>query len=95
MSTPTRQQVINANDSIRRGNARKPTRLPDGEVQFRIPEADWPVLMIIYPDLKHRDASTRMAAWREFAQSAHAEPYLVVRTPNQVRRSDNHRIHSR
>ena len=95
MHTPTRNQVLHANEAITRGNARKPTRLPDGEVQFRIPEADWPVLMKLFPDLKHHDATTRMAAWREFQHSPVAEPYLVVRTPNQVKRSNNHRIISK
>jgi len=85
MTTPNRQQVLNANQAIRRGNARKPARLPDGEVVFRIPEADWPVLMRLFPDLKHKDATMRMSAWREFRQTETAEKYMVVRTPRQVK----------
>ena len=92
MTTPTRNQVLTANESIRRGNASRPRRLPDGEVQMRIPEKDWHALMLIFPNLKHRDAAVRQVAWREFAQSPGAEPYLVVRTPGQVRRSNNNRI---
>ncbi len=92
MTTPTRHQVLNANAAIRRGNARKPTRLPDGEVAFRIPESDWQVLMTTHPDLKHPDADMRMAAWRKFRHSAVAEKYLVVRTPAQVKRGGNKRI---
>lgn len=95
MTTPTRQQVLNANQAITRGNARKPTRLPDGETAFRIPENDWRVLMTTHPDLMHKNADTRMEAWRKFQHSPVAEKYLVVRTPNQVQRSNNHRIHSR
>ena len=87
MTTPTRTQVLNANQAIRRGNARKPTKLPDGEVAFRIPENDWPVLMVLFPELKHHDATTRMAAWNKFRHNPVAEKYLVVRTPNQVKRS--------
>jgi len=87
MTTPTRNQVLAANEAIRRGNARKPTRLPDGEVTFRIPEADWPVLMRTHPDLKHPDPDMRHAAWAKFRASPVGEKYLVVRTPAQVRRS--------
>ncbi len=86
MNTPSRQRVLDANDAIRRGNADKPRRLPDGEVAFRIPEADWGVLMRMYPELNHPDATTRLAAWKKFRHSPLGEPYLVVRTPNQVRR---------
>ena len=95
MTTSTRTEILNANDAIRRGNARKPTRLPDGEVAFRIPEADWPVLMTLFPDLKHTDASMRMAAWNKFKHDPVAEKYLVVRTPNQVKRAGNTRIIAR
>lgn len=95
MYTPTRDQVLQANQAITRGNARKPTRLPDGEVAFRIPEADWAVVMKTHPDLMHHDAAVRMAAWRKFQHSPVGQPYLVVRTPGQVQRSNNHRIHSR
>jgi len=87
MTTATRKQVLNANEAIRRGNAAKPTRLPDGEVTFRIPEDDWPVLMCIYPDLKHPDPDMRHAAWAKFRASPVGEKYLVVRTPAQVQRS--------
>ena len=95
MGTPTRNQVLRANEAITRGNARKPTRLPDGEVAFRIPEEDWRVLMKTHPDLMHHDASVRMEAWRKFQHSPVGAPYLVVRAPNQVKRSNNHRIISR
>lgn len=88
MLSPTRFQVLNANESIRRGNARKPTRLPDGEVAFRIPDADWPVLKRIFPDLAHTDATTRHAAWAKFRRTPVAEKYLVTRTPAQVQRGD-------
>jgi hypothetical protein len=90
-----RHDILKANETIRRGNERKPRRLPDGEVTFRIPDDDWPVLMVLRPDLKHPDAATRMAAWQEFRHSPLAEKYLVVRTPTQVRRSNNHRIITR
>jgi hypothetical protein len=83
MTTPTRQQVLNANAAIRRGNARRPTRLPDGEVTFRIPDADWPVLMIARPDLKHPDNAIRMAAWNDLRHDPLGEKYLVVRTPTK------------
>lgn len=92
MTTPTRNEVLAANEAIRRGNARKPTRLPDGEVAFRIPTDDWPVLMRLFPDLQHPHAETRRTAWVKFRSSAVGEKYLVVRSPAQVRRSNNNRI---
>ena len=95
MPTPTRNQVLTANESIRRGNARKPTRLPDGEVELRIPTDDWHVLMRLFPDLKNTDATVRENAWRKFRHHPVAEKYLVVRPPNQVKRSGNKRIISR
>ena len=91
----TRAEILNANEAIRRGNARKPRKLPDGEVAFRIPEADWPVLMTLFPDLKHPDATMREAAWHKFKHDPVAEKYLVVRTPNQVKRAGNIRIIAR
>lgn len=92
MTTPTRRQVLNANDAMRRGNARKPTRLPDGEVAFRIPSDDWPVLMKLVPGLNNTHAPTRLEAWKKFRESPLAEKYLVVRSPAQVRRSNKQRI---
>lgn len=92
MTTPTRNQVLTANEAIRRGNARKPTKLPDGEVAFRIPESDWPVLQKLFPDLAHADASMRHAAWKKFRHNPVAEKYLVTRTPSQVQRSGPKRI---
>lgn len=92
MTIPTRNQVLTANEAIRRGNARKPTRLDDGEVTFRIPESDWPVLMTLYPNLKHPDTCIRQDAWQQFRHDPVGEKYLVVRTPQQVRRSNASRI---
>jgi hypothetical protein len=84
----TRRAILKDNEAMRRGNARKPRKLPDGEVAFRIPEEDWPVLMAVCPDLKHQDAATRLDAWKKFRHSPLAEKYLVVRTPAQVKRSN-------
>ena len=92
MTTPTRDQVLKANESIRRGNARKPTRLPDGQVAFRIPTEDWPVLMRLFPDLESKDNTARMTAWRELQHSPVGEKYLVIRAPNQVQRSHRNRV---
>lgn len=92
MTTPTRKEVLNANDAIRRGNARKPTRLPDGEVAFRIPQQDWQVLMTLFPELQHHDATERLDAWKRFRHSEVGKKYLVVRAPSAVKLSNNHRI---
>ena len=84
---PTRKQVIKANEAITRGNARKPTKLPDGEVTFRIPTGDWPAILRLYPALNSSDADARLIAWKEFRHNPIAEQYLVVRSPNRVKRA--------
>lgn len=92
MSELTRSQVLNGNEAMRRGNTRKPTRLPDGEVEFRIPTEDYAMLMRKFPWLQHKDPAIRLHAWKTFRASPMGEKYLVVRSPSQVQRSHNNRI---
>jgi len=92
MTAPNRSQVLDANKRIRDGVASKPTRLDDGEVAFRIPESDWPIIMQAFPDLQHPDHVIRLKAWHEFRRTEFAKPYLVTRTPDQVRRGNKNRI---
>lgn len=89
--TSQRNKILKNNEAIRRGNAPKPKRLPDGEVTFRIPDEDWPMLMLMFPELNQADSQLRHKAWQAFRDTPTAEKYLVVRTPSQVR-ADTQRI---
>ena len=82
-----RRKILDHNRAIREGRADKPTRLPDGEVAFRIPTSDMPVLVRLFPDLAHKDGQVQRAAWDKFRHHPLAEQYLVQRTPSQVKRS--------
>ncbi len=61
-----------------------------GEVEFRIPEADFPVLCKMYPGLDSTDHDELEAAWKTFRHSPIAEQYFVKRTPRKVQRSIRH-----
>ena len=82
-----RKLILDANHAVRDKRLPTPTRLEDGEVTFRIPTRDMKVLQVIYPELISTDHSIRLAAWKKFRSNPAAEKYLVVRTPNQVKRS--------
>lgn len=80
-----RKLILDNNAKLRQGEGTR--RLEDGEVTFRIPTKDMDVLKVIYPELVCTDHSIRLAAWKKFRSNPVAEKYLVVRTPNQVKRS--------
>jgi hypothetical protein len=80
-----RKLILDNNAALRIGDG--PRRLDDGEVTFRIPDEDVPVLRRIYPELFHSDHTVRLNAWKKFRHNPVAEKYLVTRTPNQVKRS--------
>ncbi len=80
-----RKLILESNRAVREGAGA--TRLEDGEVTFRIPTKDMKVLQVIYPELVSTDHSIRLAAWHKFRKSPAAVPYLVTRTPRQVRNS--------
>jgi len=80
-----RKLILDNNAALRQGEGAR--RLEDGEVTFRIPTADMKVLARIYPELTHPDNTVRLNAWKKFRSNPAAEKYLVVRTPNQVKRS--------
>lgn len=82
-----RDAILKDNQARREGTAARPTRLDDGYVSFRIPTKDYPVLVRKFPELDSKDHDIRLAAWHKFAQSPEAIPYLVVRTPRQVKQS--------
>ncbi len=90
--TPTRDQVLNFNRSIRDGNRDGPRRLDSGEVEMLIPEADLPVLCRMYPGLNATDHDELEAAWRAFRHSPIAEQYMVKRPPRRVRRAARHGV---
>lgn len=92
MTTPTRSQVLKDNQQRRLGNA-PVRRLDEGYVALRIPTEDWKVLRILFPDLQSKDHAIRLAAWKKLEASEIGDKYRVTRrSPNQVRRANNHRI---
>lgn len=82
-----RRRILEHNQALRQGRLPKPRRLDDGEVVFKVPLEDMPVLTRIYPDLVSRDNDVRLKAWHKLRASPVGEKYLVTRTPNQVKRS--------
>lgn len=88
MSQPTRAQVYTANRRVREGVGPRPRRLDDGEVTFRIFEADFFALRKLFPELAARDGKTRFEAWKRFAASPFSEPFRVTRNARAVRQSD-------
>lgn len=63
-----------------------------GEYTMRIPEQDYRTLMVLLPDLQAQNAEVREAAWKQFAESPLANAYRMARSPQQVRRSNKHKI---
>lgn len=82
-----RKIILDQNHAMRDKRLPGPRRLEDGEVAFRIPTEDMPVLIRIYPELNSQDHAVRLAAWKKLRNSPVGEKYLVTRTPNQVKRS--------
>lgn len=89
MTTPSRDQVLNANRAIRDGNHQKPRRLDEGFVEMRIPEDDWPVLCAMY-GLDATEHHELEANWKRFRNSPIAEQYMVVDAPATVQRKIRH-----
>ena len=48
-------------------------------VELSIPEMDYAVLKIRYPELNSRDATERTKAWQKFIRSPESEPYRTYR----------------
>ena len=94
MTTPNRNQVLEANKKLRQGmlTPEEVRALDMGYVALRIPTDDWKVLRKLFPDLESKDHAVRLKAWKNLQKSPIGEKYLVTRTPNQVQRSNNHRI---
>lgn len=82
-----RRNILKHNQALREGSHPAPSRLDDGEVVFRIPTEDMPVLARIYPGLVSKDHNEREQAWRDLRHSPVGKNYLVTRTPAQVKRS--------
>lgn len=86
-----RKIILDANEGIRRGSINAPRKLDEGYVAFRIPEQDFKVLRVLYPDLVSKDNETRLKAWKRLEASAIGERYRVTaRSPQQVRRASRH-----
>jgi hypothetical protein len=48
-------------------------------VELSIPELDYAILKIRYPELNSRDANERTRAWQRFANSPESEDYRLYR----------------
>lgn len=83
-----RNAILDANRRVREGADPRPRRLDCGETTFRIPYADFAMLRRMFPGLASRDGKERFEAWKKFRDSPFSEPYRVVRSAAQVRRSD-------
>lgn len=83
----SRTAILEANKRVREGADPK-RKLDMGETTFRIPEQDFFALRKMFPALASPDTKQRFEAWKKFRNSPFAAPYLVVRSPLQVRRSD-------
>ncbi len=56
-----------------------------GHVALSIPEYDYFILQIRFPELASRDAGVRLAAWKRFIASPLSEPYRVHRNEGKKR----------
>jgi hypothetical protein len=85
---PSRKVIYTENYRVRQGISPRPRRLDDGEVTFRIFEADFFALRKLYPELAACDGKTRFEAWKRFAASPFSEPFRVTRNARAVKASD-------
>ena len=88
----SRHSVLKDNESRRRGNGNAPRQLDEGAVTFKIPAEDYDILRRTHPDLFSHCHVTRLKAWHAFRNTPLGETYMVVRTPNQVKRAHKNRI---
>lgn len=87
MTTPNRRQVLRHNQAVRNGSA-PVRRLDEGYVALKIPEDDFKVLKVLYPDLLSKDNAIRLAAWKKLEASEIGDKYRVTkRSPAQVKRA--------
>lgn len=50
-----------------------------GSIALQIPELDYAVLRVRYPELNSPDATERTKAWQKFAKSPESEPYRTYK----------------
>lgn len=79
-------------DNVKRRNGSEPVRrLDEGYVALRIPEPDYKVLRLLFPELNAKDPVVRLAAWKNLEASEIGDKYRVTRhSPNQVKRITRH-----
>lgn len=75
----TRRAVLESNHMLRQGRIDKPSHLGFGGVQLRIPELDYRVLRVTFPDLNSKDHEIRTRAWQKLANSPLGELYRTDR----------------
>lgn len=64
---------------IREGTRPAPRETALGRVALRIPDLDFAVLRVRFPDLASPDNETRHKAWLKFIKNPLSEPYRVYR----------------
>lgn len=72
--------------SIREGTRSKPANFSSTleRVALSIPELDFAVLKVRYPELVSTDRETRDRAWQKFVMSPESEPYRIDRLSRGV-----------
>jgi hypothetical protein len=78
-----RHNILEDNKALRDGRLPKPRNLGDSDgfagVALRIPELDYAVIKIMFPDDTSPDHEIRTKAWQKFARDPASEPYRVQR----------------
>lgn len=81
----SRNQVLEDNKQRRQGSA-PVRRLDDGYVALKIPEHDYKLLCVLFPELRSKDPVVRLAAWKNLEASEMGDKYRVTkRSPRQVK----------
>lgn len=74
-----RRAILEDNKLRRDGVGAKPRNFGFGGVALRIPELDYKVIQIMFPDVNSPDHEIRTKAWQKFANDPLSEPYRVHR----------------
>lgn len=87
----SKRKAILEDNRLRRNGSLPVTRLDEGYVALKIPETDYKVLCMVFPELKDTDPTVRLAAWKNLEASELGDKYRVTqRSPNQVKRATRH-----
>jgi hypothetical protein len=83
--SPVRRAVLELNKELRKERCNGDLGMGMGYLALNIPEQDYRVLMVRFPDLQSCDAEIKHKAWQKFLRDPRSEPY-------KVRRNDGKRV---